>query len=52
MTHDRACRILAEKFLAEYRLSPVERHEEVDRLANAIQQTIEAELENLEHRRA
>lgn len=49
--HDRECRRLADHFLMDYRLSKEEREEEAERLARAIQQTVEAELENLEHRR-
>ncbi len=51
MTHDRACRALAVHFLRDYRLTGPEREEEIERLAQAIQQTAETELENLEHRR-
>jgi len=51
MTHDHACRTLAIHFLSDYRLSAEERAQEVERLAQQIQQTVEAELENLEHRR-
>ena len=52
MAHDRDCRVLAEKFLADYRLSPAERREETGRLAETIQRVIESELEGLEHRKA
>jgi len=51
MSHDHACRTLAIHFLSNYRLSAEERAQEVERLAEQIQQTCETELENLEHRR-
>lgn len=51
MTHDKECRRLAVHFLRDYRLTGLEREEEVERLAQQIQQTVEAELENLAHRR-
>ena len=44
-------RIVAEGALAEYRLSPVERFEEVEQLALVIHQAIEAHLDALAHRR-
>lgn len=52
MTVDRRCLTLAAGFLAPYRLSPAERQQEVERLAQAIQIVIESELEGLEHRKA
>ena len=51
MTHDHACRTLAIHFLSDYRLSAEERAQEVERLAQQIQRTVETELESLEHRR-
>lgn len=51
MNHDAACRRLAVHFLNDYQLSPEERREETERLAQQIAQTVEGELENLEHRR-
>jgi hypothetical protein len=51
MIPDRACRVLAAQSLAPYRLSPAERHEEVERLAQDIQRIIAESLEALEHRR-
>ena len=51
MNPEKHCRDLAQLFLREYRLSREERVQEMARLALAIQRTIEAELENLEHRR-
>ena len=50
MTHDRECQRLATHFLRDYSLSREERVEETERLAQALQQTAEAELENLAHR--
>ena len=51
MSHDQAYRTLAIRLLSDYRLSAEERADEVTRLAQQIQQTVEIELENLEHRR-
>lgn len=51
MSHDAECRRLAAHFLGDYRLSAEELGDEMQRLADAIQQTVEAELENLAHRR-
>lgn len=50
MTYDPLCVRLAEKFLRDYQLSDEEHEEEVDRLAQAIQRTVEAELDPLAHR--
>lgn len=50
-SHDRRCRELAEHFLLDYQLSREERDQEAERLAQSIQETVEAELENLEHLR-
>lgn len=51
MTYDAECLRLAEHFLSDYRLSKAEREEEAGRLAESIQRAVEAELENLEHRK-
>ncbi len=51
MSYDKNCRLLAKLFLSDYTLNPAEQTEETERLAQAIQTAIEAELENLEHRR-
>ena len=48
--HDVACQTLARHFLRDYRLSAEERKQEGERLAQQIQQMLEAELENLAHR--
>jgi hypothetical protein len=52
MAPDRAYRVLAAGLLAPYRLSPVERQEEIDSLAQVLQTAVEQHLENLEHRKA
>jgi hypothetical protein len=52
MAPDRAYRVLAAGLLAPYRLSPVERQEETEALAQVLQQAAETQLENLEHRKA
>ena len=50
MSHDAACRVLAQHFLRAYRLSASERTEETERLAEIVQQCVETELESLAHR--
>lgn len=51
MVIDPRCRALARTLLADFRLSPAERSEELDRLAHEIQIVVDLALENLEHRR-
>jgi hypothetical protein len=43
---------LARFVLQSYTLSRLEREDEAERLAQAIQDAIEAQVENLEHRRS
>ena len=50
MSHDAKCRELARYVLRDHRLTPNERIEETERLAEMIQRVIEAELESLAHR--
>jgi hypothetical protein len=50
MSHDSKCRELARYVLRDHRLTPNERIEETERLAETIQRVIEAELESLAHR--
>ncbi|MGH7311365.1 MAG: hypothetical protein ACREK6_21995 [Candidatus Rokuibacteriota bacterium] len=47
LAHENDCRRLALKFLADYRLTPGERVEEAERLAQSIRVMIEAELDSL-----
>lgn len=51
MAYDRRCRDLAVHMLRDYRLSPAERAEETERLAQQIQRMVDTELEALEHRK-
>jgi hypothetical protein len=48
---DARCVALARFFLQDYNLTPAERNEEAERIAQDIQRAIEAELEQLEHRK-
>jgi len=46
-TVDRQCRIAAMRFLAAYEMTDEARHDEVDRLAQQLQQVAEDYVENL-----
>jgi hypothetical protein len=49
-TVDRRAHLLATSFLLDYRLSPEERRQETEALAQVIQTAVEAQLEGLAHR--